>query len=281
MNFRRFFLVIILYLISLCCFADDCSDTMSEAKDYYNKANYQVAKELFEYVKRECESLYEEAHSWILKCNKSLTPRLSVSRTSIKVGSATSTEYITVTCNKPWKIKYPSATMYRVIRNSNILTININENTSTETRSNYFIIETLDGSKSQKIELTQLGKEISATIHDVWIEKNDYLKLLSIHVKFTVKNMEGKVGRIVAYFYTESGTKLVDKNGKFTTEKGQVCVAGGFEVTSSNSTYNDFLIRFPLNELHVNEHGKYKFFISIQDHNRNGIEDSKWVTFSY
>lgn len=82
---------------------------------------------------------------------------LSVSKSTITATSYGTTEYITVTSDKPWEVQHPSGTMYSVTRNGNTLTVKINPNYTNNTRTDYFNIRTTDGSKIQKIQLTQLG----------------------------------------------------------------------------------------------------------------------------
>lgn len=88
---------------------------------------------------------------------------LSVSKSSITSSSYGTTEYITVTSNKPWEIQYPSSAMYSVTRNGNTLTVKINQNYTNSTRTDYFNIRTADGTKTQKIQLTQLGSSSNNT----------------------------------------------------------------------------------------------------------------------
>ena len=82
---------------------------------------------------------------------------LSVSKSTITATSYGTTEYITVTSNKPWEVQHPSGSMYSVTRNGNTLTVKINQNYTNNTRTDYFNIRTTDGSKIQKIQLTQLS----------------------------------------------------------------------------------------------------------------------------
>ena len=374
-------------VIFLCCsqfivLADDCSDALSEAKSLYNSGNYAKAKSLFEYVKSECGSSYGDATNWIAKCDDALTPKLSLSRSSVSVGassgsttitvtsnrtwelrntsssmfsvsksgntitiqyysnSSTSsrndyfdvvttdgsksarvnftqsgksvspslsvsktsisagasgiTEYLTVTCNTSWEVQYPSGTMYSVTRNGNSLTVKINANSSTESRSDYFNVKTTDGSIVKQIQLSQSGKSststysnASATIQKVWVDHNVYEngnKGMRIHIKMNVYNLRSKQGRAVAYFYTSSGTALVDRNNQYNTNTGKVCCPGNLNPGYDNTLYEDFTVFMPYYELHISTKGSYKFFVSIWDYSASPhkeLTQSDWIGFTY
>lgn len=86
---------------------------------------------------------------------------LSLSKTYITASSYGTTEYITITSNKPWEIQYPSASMYSVTRISNtLIEVVINQNTG-GSRQDFFNIKTTDGQKVVKVSLTQTGTSAS------------------------------------------------------------------------------------------------------------------------
>lgn len=161
---KIFFVLIILCTVSLCVFADDCSDALSEAKSLYNSGNYAKAKSLFEYVKSECGSTYGDATNWVSKCDDALTPKLSLSRTSISVGAASGSTTITVTSNRTWGLKNTSSGMFSVSKSGNTITIQYYSNPSTSSRSDYFDVETTDGSKSVRVTVYQSGKTASPSL---------------------------------------------------------------------------------------------------------------------
>lgn len=228
----------------LLCVADSvCDSAIKEGKDKYNAGKYAEAKQLFDYVVKHCGDSYGDASSWIRKCESALTPKLTVSKSSISFGwgsntdnvSITSnrnwdyttnysfinvtrtigglqisvsqnpyesqrtgtitvrttdgqkivnisvsqaakpaaqanisvnktsisasaegtTEYLTVTSNKNWEVEYASGTMYNVTRSGNTLTVVVKPNTTTENRSDFFIVKTTEGNKSVRIDLSQ------------------------------------------------------------------------------------------------------------------------------
>ena len=161
---KIFFVLIILCTVSLCVFADDCSDALSEAKSLYNSGNYAKAKSLFEYVKSECGSSYGDATNWIAKCDDALTPKLSLSRSSVSVGASSGSTTITVTSNRTWELRNTSSSMFSVSKSGNTITIQYYSNSSTSSRSDYFDVVTTDGYKSVRVNFTQSGKSASPSL---------------------------------------------------------------------------------------------------------------------
>lgn len=156
-------------IVLLCCsqfviLADDCSDALSEAKSLYNSGNYAKAKSLFEYVKSECGSSYGDATNWIAKCDDALTPKLSLSRSSVSVGASSGSTTITVTSNRTWELRNTSSSMFSVSKSGNTITIQYYSNSSTSSRSDYFDVVTTDGSKSVRVNFTQSGKSASPSL---------------------------------------------------------------------------------------------------------------------
>ena len=155
------FLFLGILLCSVALYADDCSEALNEAKSLYNTGNYSKAKALFDYVASECGANYGDASSWSKKCTEKLTPQLTVSRTNISVGASAGTTSITVTCNREWKLQNTSSNIYAVSKNGNTVTINYYANSTSNSRSDYFDVVTLDGSKSVRVTITQSGKSSS------------------------------------------------------------------------------------------------------------------------
>ena len=156
-------------IVLLCCsqfvtLADDCSEALNEAKTLYNSSNYQKAKELFEYVKSECGSSYGDATNWIAKCDDALTPKLSLSRTSISVGASPGSTSITVTSNRTWELRNTSSSMFSVSKSGNTITIQNYSNSSTSSRNDYFDVVTTDGSKSVRVNVYQSGKAATPSL---------------------------------------------------------------------------------------------------------------------
>ena len=161
--------ILYLIIVLLCSsqyiiLADDCSDALSEAKSLYNSGNYAKAKSLFEYVKSECGSSYGDATNWIAKCDDALTPKLSLSRTSISVGASSGSTSITVTSNRIWELRNTSSSIFSVSKSGNTITIQYYSNSSTNSRNDYFDVVTTDGSKSVRVNFYQGGKSASPSL---------------------------------------------------------------------------------------------------------------------
>ena len=139
-------------------------------------------------------------------------PYLTVSQTSISASASGTTKTLTVSSNIAWEVQYPSATMYSVTRNGNTLTVTIKENTRTESRADFFNVKASDGSKLQKISLSQSGKssssssstQKSATVYSVSADHNVMYngeKCMKIHSHFSVYNMKGQKVYVIAWLY--------------------------------------------------------------------------------
>lgn len=247
--------------------------------DYFDVVTTDGAKSVRVYINQEA------------KANSA--PFLSVSKTSISATSYGTTEYITVSSNTTWEIQYPSATMYSVTRDGNTLTVTINANTSTESRDDYFYVKTTDGTKVQKISLSQYGRSssssstASATINKVWVDYNAYedgIKGMRIHIDMNAYNLKSKPCRASAYFYTESGTALVDTNGNYRTQDGHVSCGDDFSPRYDNSHYEDFTLFMPITELHITYKGSFKFSVSLWNQSvypSDEMVSSDWVYFTY
>lgn len=154
------------------------------------------------------------------------TPYLTVNKTSISTSSHKATEYITVSSNTTWEVQYPSGDMYSVTRDGNTLTVKIFANTSSESRSDFFNVRTTDGSKVQKISLSQAGtsssnanrnasspsqyqiSQMTAEFTSAYITHNvmnNGEKCMEIHSHFSVANMKGYKAYVIAWVYDDDG----------------------------------------------------------------------------
>ena len=141
---------------SIVLFADEtCNEALVEGKQKYNAGNYQKAKELFQFVQSECGISYGDAQGWINKCNEALTPRLSVSNSNLSFSASGGTQSITVSSNRSWSLGATNSQMFSVSSYGNTITVRCNKNTGTSSRNDYFIVQTTDGSKSIRINVSQ------------------------------------------------------------------------------------------------------------------------------
>lgn len=218
--------------------------------------------------------------------------RLTVSKNSISCDASGTTAHITVQGNTTWEIVYPSGTMYSVTRTNDmlindVLTIKIKENQSVDARNDFFNVRTTDGTVVHKIKLSQTGDtRPHATIDSLWVDYNVYQdnqKGMKIHVKFSNDNLQGKTGKVIAYFYSQNGSALVsDNNNSYETVSGKVACGEDFTPKYNNSMYEDFVLFMPYSELHCNQTGSYKlkFYIIIWN-DKQQLTESKWYLFDY
>lgn len=232
---KRFFILGLL-LCSAALYADDCSDSFNEAKDFYNKGNYSKAKELFDYVVSECGSSYKDAaSSWSKKCEEKLTPQLTVSRTNISVGASAGTTSITVTCNRAWNLQNTNSNMFSVSQNGNTVTINYYANTTSSSRSDYFDIVTTDGSKSVRVTITQSGANSTSS-------SNNYPNAVTLSVSRTSISVGASAGTtsITVTSNREWRLQNTSSNMFYVSKNGNTVTINYYANTTSSSRSDYF-----------------------------------------
>lgn len=177
-----------------------------------------------------------------------------------------------------------------VNKGSTSFTLTCNANTSRDSRSDYMKIKA--GDREVRIDIKQAGarSNITAKIDQIWMDHDVWEngeKGMRIHVKFDNKNMKGHTGRVIAYFYWDdaSGNPLKDRDSRYHTTDGNVCVGEGFTPSYDNSTYNDFKLFIPYSQFDITAKGKHslKFFVAIRDNTiGEQLTDSEWqyITFT-
>ncbi len=218
--------------------------------DYFDVVTTDGSKSVRVYVNQEAKA--------------SSAPYLTVNKTSISASSSGATEYITVSSNTAWKVQFPSGTMYSVSRNGNTLTVTINANASTDSRNDYFNVMTTDGTKVQKISLSQSGKSYStsssssgsyATINDITVDHNVYqngLKGMKIHVKFDAYSVYNHTINVCVFFAYRDGVDLIGIVGSnYVTPDGKATVQTSSTANYTNTTWNDFTLFMPYNNLNM------------------------------
>lgn len=79
---------------------------------------------------------------------------LTLSKTTITVSEYSANEYITVESNRDWEIQFAKGSWYSATRNGNTIKVIINQNTG-DKRQDFFNVNTTDGSKSIKVNISQ------------------------------------------------------------------------------------------------------------------------------
>jgi hypothetical protein len=120
----------------------------------------------------------------------------------------------------------------------------------------------------------------SAKINRVSRDFND--KEMVIKTDFTIRNCKGEKGTVAALFYRANGAPLKDNDGINSTKDGNVVVWEDFKPRYTSSTYGDFWLFMPYNQLHLprGEHS-LKFRVVINCPQGNRVARSNWVPFTY
>lgn len=183
---------------------------------------------------------------------------LTVSTESLSFSSAGGSRTITVNSSSSWKIGTKTYDWGHLSTDENTVTIRVDANTSTNSRTDYFTIKS--GNLEKRINIFQSGNtqttSNNATIKSVYVSNDadvDGEKGLSVKVSFDVSGMKGHEGRVSCYFYDSNGNALIDKNNRYNTSGTPSNVASGEDIKPpyDNCTYTDFEIKIPYSELHL------------------------------
>ena len=183
---------------------------------------------------------------------------LTVSTESLSFSSAGGSRTITVNSSSSWKIGTKTYDWGHLSTDGNTVTLRVDANTSTNSRTDYFTIKS--GNLEKRINISQSGNtqttSNNATIKSVYVSNDadvDGEKGLSVKVSFDVSGMKGHNGRVSCYFYDTNGNALIDRNNRYHTSGIPSNVSSGEDIKPryDNSTYTDFEIKIPYSELHL------------------------------
>lgn len=183
---------------------------------------------------------------------------LTVSTESLSFSSAGGSRTITVNSSSSWKIETKTYYWGHLSTDGNTVTLRVDANTSTNSRTDYFTIKS--GNLEKRINISQSGNtqitSNNATIKSVYVSNDadvDGEKGLSVKVSFDVSGMKGHNGRVSCYFYDTNGNALIDRNNRYHTSGTPSNVSSGEDIKPryDNSTYTDFEIKIPYSELHL------------------------------
>lgn len=183
---------------------------------------------------------------------------LTVSTESLSFSSAGGSQTITVNSSSSWKIGTKTYDWGHLSTDGNTVTLRVDANTSTNSRTDYFTIKS--GNLEKRINISQSGNtqttSNNATIKSVYVSNDadvDGEKGLSVKVSFDVSGMKGHNGRVSCYFYDTNGNALIDRNNRYHTSGTPSNVSSGEDIKPryDNSTYTDFEIKIPYSELHL------------------------------
>lgn len=229
------------------------NEKLKKAQECINNGNYTAAKNYLNGVLK-LDSNNEKAKELLAVCNNSLT----VSSESLSFSAAGGSRTITVNSSSSWRIGTKTYDWGHLSTNGNAVTVRIDANTSSNSRTDYFTIKS--GNIEKRISISQSGStqtaSNNATIKSVQIDNDadvDGEKGLSVKVSFDVSGMKGHNGRVSCYFYDSNGNALVDKNDRYNTKGTPSYVSSGKDIKPGydNSTYTEFEIKIPYSELHL------------------------------
>lgn len=173
------------------------------------------------------------------------------------------------------------------------LVVEYEENTGDE-RTDYFYVKAAGSNKKVKIEVRQdAGKKTpSAEIDKIWIEPHvmrQYGYLVSdclvIHINFVARHLLNEKVTCIAYFFFESGEKLMDFNGQFRAVDGQVSTGAISTSDYEDCRWKDFTLVIPYSELHVVPNMfnsiPLKFNVGVFGPDGTCLTQSDYVSFSY
>lgn len=183
---------------------------------------------------------------------------LTVSTESLSFSSAGGSRTITINSNSSWKIGTKTYDWGHLSTNGNTITLRVDANTTTSSRTDYFTVKA--GNLEKRINISQSGGTASsskdATIKSVSVSNNadvDGEKGLSVNVSFNISGMKGHSGKVSCYFYDTSGNALIDTNDSYGTTGNPSCVAVSRSINPGydNTVYTDFDVKIPYKELHL------------------------------
>lgn len=244
-----------------------------------NRSTSNIVYEVADSTVCDTVEYYADTAATDYSCNNSY---LSVSPSSVYFNSNGGSKEIFIETDGDWEISTSTANWGHLSKYSNSVTLTIDENTSSSSRSDYF--EITAGSYSKRININQEGNtEPTAEINRIWMEHSIYVnnvKGMKIHVKFDVNNMEGeKVYGYAYFYYGDNETPLHDVYGNNLTFYGYG--TSKYE----RSTFNDFTIFVPYTGLNMQPGTgsvELSFDIAITDAAGNQLarNNNTQITFS-
>lgn len=144
------------------------------------------------------------------------TTYLRVSDDDIYISADGGSRDITVYTDGNWYVDVDVASWGHLSKYSDSVTLRVDPNASSSSRTDYFILKS--GDYTKLINITQSGNTSPrAEIERVWVDHSVYqngVKGMRIHVKFTVDNMNGKtIYAYALFYYGDNVTPLHDAYG--------------------------------------------------------------------
>lgn len=202
----------------------------------------------------------------------SSTTYLRVSDDDIYIDATGGSRDITVYTDGDWYIDVNTADWGHLSKYSNSLTLRIDNNSSSSSRTDYFILKS--GDYTKRINITQYGNtNPSGDITRVWVEHNVFYngaKGMKIHVSYDVVNMKDKyVYLYTYYYYSDNSTPLMNSYGS------NLSISSSGVAPYESTTFNDSWHFMPYTNLNMRPgYGSIdlSFDVVIKDGNGNQLD---------
>ena len=128
---------------------------------------------------------------------------LRVSDDDIYISAAGGSRDITVYTDGDWSVDVNVANWGHLSKYSDSVTLRIDPNSSSSSRTDYFVLKS--GDYTKRVNITQYGNnKPSGNITRVWVDHNVYYngaKGMKIHASYDIENMKDKYVYMYTYFY--------------------------------------------------------------------------------
>lgn len=200
------------------------------------------------------------------------TTYLRVSDDDIYMNAQGGSTEISIYTDGDWYININPESWGHISKYSNSLTLRLDRNPSSSTRTDYFEIKA--GDYSRRINITQYGNtNPTGNITRVWVEHNVYYngaKGMKIHASYDVENMKDKYVYMYTYFYYgDNSTPLKNPYGN------NLSMSSSGIAPYENTTFNDTWHFIPYTNLNMQPgYGSIdlSFDVSIKDGSGNQLD---------
>jgi|GEM_PF-1553503 hypothetical protein len=127
------------------------------------------------------------------------------------------------------------------------------------------------------------GKPIYVKIFSTTLQKDvniGGIPCLVVNVDFNIENISADGGRVVAFLESPKGVGVKDTNGRFCTTGGKVCFSKEFGTRQPYSTFRNFQLAIPMEELHITNPSKDHFIrVAVYDYaSKKYVKLGQYVT---
>ena len=202
----------------------------------------------------------------------SSTTYLRVSDDDINIDATGGSRDITVYTDGDWYIDVNTEDWGHLTKYADSVTLRIELNSSSSSRSDYFVIKS--GDYSKRINIFQAGDNTpSGNITHVWVDHNVYyngVKGMKIHASYDVANMKDKNVYMYTYFYYE------DNSTPLKNPYGNALSMSSYNIASyENTIFNDTWHFIPYTNLNMQPgYGliDLSFDVAIKDASGNQLD---------